>query len=91
MLAHLRRQLISVCGLTDFAGKDWDLNLIRDAQVHFERSRAIDPSDVVAKAFLIQVNPRIQHASVKTGVSLTGFLWRLAARRDAGTSGPPFA
>ena len=80
--AHLRGYLISACGLTDFAGKGWDLNLVRDAQAHFERSRAIDPSDVVAEAFLSQVNPCIQHAFMNTGVSLTGLLWRLAARRD---------
>lgn len=91
MTSYLRRQLISACGLTDFAGKDWDLNLVRDAQAHFERSRAIDPSDVVAEAFLSQVNPCIQHAFTNTGVSLTGLLWRLAARRDTGTAGPPFA
>ncbi|KAI1796237.1 hypothetical protein LXA43DRAFT_970121 [Ganoderma leucocontextum] len=36
-------------------GKDWDLNLVRDAQTHFERGRAIDPSDVVAEAFLSQL------------------------------------
>ncbi|PIL37290.1 hypothetical protein GSI_00983 [Ganoderma sinense ZZ0214-1] len=60
LLAHLRGYPISACGLTDFAGKDWDLNLVRDAQAHFERSRAIDPSNVVAEAFLSQLHGTTQ-------------------------------
>ena len=37
-------------------GLGWDTNLLRDAQTHFERARAIDPSNVVAATFLSQVN-----------------------------------
>ena len=40
------------------AGPDdrWDASLLRDARAHFERARAIDPSNVVAAIFLSQVS-----------------------------------
>ena len=39
-----------------FTGTGWDLNLVRDAKAHFERARMVDPSNVVAEAFLSQVS-----------------------------------
>ncbi|EMD40911.1 hypothetical protein CERSUDRAFT_149450 [Gelatoporia subvermispora B] len=33
----------------------WNSGLLRDAQAHFERARALDPSNTVASAFLEQV------------------------------------
>ncbi len=38
-----------------YTGHGWDTNLLRDAQAHLERARAIDPSNLVAEAFLSQV------------------------------------
>ena len=62
-------------------GLGWDPNLLRDAQMHFERVRAIDPSNVVAAAFLSQVNaynhthaPHFSPASLTLacGIKLSG-------------------
>ncbi|KAI0775966.1 hypothetical protein BD413DRAFT_469744 [Trametes elegans] len=38
-------------------------NFLRNAQAHFERARAIDPSNVVAEAFLSQVSSRYRHVA----------------------------
>ncbi|KAH9939978.1 hypothetical protein B0H21DRAFT_697935 [Amylocystis lapponica] len=35
--------------------KQWDPSLLRDAQTHFERAKALDPANAVAAAFLEQV------------------------------------
>ncbi|KAI0677399.1 hypothetical protein C8Q78DRAFT_1002589 [Trametes maxima] len=35
-------------------GQGWDASLLRDAQAHLERARLIDPSNIVAGAFLSQ-------------------------------------
>ncbi|KAI0650588.1 hypothetical protein C8Q79DRAFT_900998 [Trametes meyenii] len=43
-------------------GHGWDSSLLRDAQAHLERARLIDPSNIVAGAFLSQVNCSDQHA-----------------------------
>ncbi|KAI0720269.1 hypothetical protein C8T65DRAFT_568049 [Cerioporus squamosus] len=40
----------------------WDANHLRDARAHLERARAIDPSNVVAEAFLSQVILPCHHA-----------------------------
>ncbi|EJF56607.1 hypothetical protein DICSQDRAFT_150351 [Dichomitus squalens LYAD-421 SS1] len=44
----------------------WDLNLVRDAQAHFERARIVDPSNVVAEAFLSQVKSAHEGAHMLT-------------------------
>ncbi|EIW61220.1 uncharacterized protein TRAVEDRAFT_116276 [Trametes versicolor FP-101664 SS1] len=38
---------------------------LRNAQAHFERARAVDPSNVVADAFLNQVTLRTMHMAMK--------------------------
>ncbi|OBZ76820.1 hypothetical protein A0H81_03957 [Grifola frondosa] len=43
-------------------GSDWDANLVRDAQGRFERAKALDPTNVVAIAFLDQL-PDITRAT----------------------------
>ncbi|KAI0638332.1 hypothetical protein C8Q77DRAFT_1153995 [Trametes polyzona] len=37
-------------------GQGWDASHLRNAQAHFERARAIDPSNVVAETFLSQLS-----------------------------------
>ncbi|TFK94655.1 hypothetical protein K466DRAFT_245788 [Polyporus arcularius HHB13444] len=44
----------------------WDANRLRDARAHLERARAIDPSNVVANAFLSQLPGAIQSAQDRT-------------------------
>ncbi|OCH92154.1 hypothetical protein OBBRIDRAFT_791531 [Obba rivulosa] len=40
---------------TSFDERHWNLGLLREAQAHFERARALDPSNTVAVAFLEQL------------------------------------
>lgn len=47
------------------AGQGWDASQLRNAQAHFERARAVDPSNVVADAFLNQVTLRTMHMAMK--------------------------
>ncbi|KAL7282520.1 hypothetical protein ACG7TL_003991 [Trametes sanguinea] len=43
----------------------WNASLVRDAQTHFERARAIDPSNVVAETFLTQLPGAVQGTRVQ--------------------------
>lgn len=47
------------------AGQGWDASHLRNAQAHFERARVVDPSNVVAEAFLNQVTLHTKHAAMK--------------------------
>ena len=63
-------------------GQRWDASLLRDAQAHLERARAIDPSNVVAATFLNQVSahtarrrprpPRANARACACGIKLPG-------------------
>ncbi|KAI0774419.1 hypothetical protein C8Q74DRAFT_1368897 [Fomes fomentarius] len=48
------------------SGHGWDTNILRDAQAHLERARAIDPSNLVAEAFLCQL-PGTPHSARDRG------------------------
>ncbi len=48
------------------AGQGWDASRLRNAQAHFERARLMDPSNVVAEAFLNQVSPTHQACGDET-------------------------
>ncbi|RPD80955.1 hypothetical protein L226DRAFT_125361 [Lentinus tigrinus ALCF2SS1-7] len=47
-------------------GQGWDANLVRDARAHLEHARAIDPSNIMADAFLSQLPGGIQSAQDRT-------------------------
>lgn len=77
-----------------FTGTGWDLNLVRDAKAHFERARMVDPSNVVAEAFLSQVSLHTTLAMCTHGRLADPLflpLWRLVARVGATRAGSPFA
>ena len=76
-----------------FTGTGWDLNLVRDAKAHFERARMVDPSNVVAEAFLSQVSLHTTLIMCSYGRFADHFfsLWRLVARVGAARTGSPFA
>ena len=63
-------------------GQGWDTNLLRDAQVHLERARAIDPSNLVAETFLSQVNLRYRHAPTLTLRQFADVRSDIVTRRD---------
>lgn len=46
-------------------GQGWDASQLRNAQAHFERARVVDPSNVVADAFLNQVTLHTMHVAMK--------------------------